>query len=101
MTMRQAIQWIADNSALPDTACWTEQVQDGILVSATDDGGQQGRFSAALALKILEGVPPGELPISTPPNGVPALNLARAKKLTITPPQELLSLLIENGVIFK
>lgn len=101
MTMKQAIEWIAAHSALPDTACWTEQVQDGILVSATDDGAQQGRFSAALALKILGGAAPGELPISTPPNGVPALNLTRSKSLSITPPQELMSLLIENGVIFK
>lgn len=101
MTMKRIINWIAAHSSLPDTACWTEQVQDGILVSATDDGAQQGRFSAALALKILQGAAPGELPISTPPNGVPALNLLRAKTLTISPPQELMSLLIENGIIFK
>lgn len=101
MTMQQVIDWIATHSTLPDTACWTEQVKDGILVSATDDGAQQGRFSAALVLKILQGAAPGELPISTPPNGVPALNLARAKHLAILPSQELMSLLIENGVIFK
>jgi putative ABC transport system substrate-binding protein len=101
MTMKQVIEWIAANSALADTACWTEQVQDGILVSATDDGAQQGRFSATLALKILEGANPGELPISTPPNGIPAINLARARRLGISPPQDLISLLIENGVIFK
>jgi putative tryptophan/tyrosine transport system substrate-binding protein len=101
MTMKQVIEWTAANSALPDTACWTEQVQNGILVSATDDGAQQGRFSAALALKILQGADPGELPITTPPNGVPALNLKRAKSLDISPPQDLMSLLIENGVIFK
>ena len=101
MTMKRVIEWIAANSALADTACWTEQVQDGILVSATNDGAQQGRFSAALALKILEGTSPGELSISTPPNGVPAINLARAKRLGISPPQDLMSLLIENGVIFK
>jgi putative ABC transport system substrate-binding protein len=44
MTMKQVIEWIAANSALPDTACWKEQVQQGILVSATDDGALQGRF---------------------------------------------------------
>ncbi len=101
MAMKQVIQWTAANSALPDTACWTEQVQNGILVSATDDGGLQGRFSAALALKILQGAPPGELPISTPPNGVPALNLTRAKSLGIIPSRDLMALLIENGVIFE
>ena len=101
MSMKQVIEWTAANSFLPDTACWAEQVHDGILVSATDDGAQQGRFSATLALKILQGADPGELPISTPPNGVPALNLARAKSLGISPPQDLMSLLIENGVIFK
>jgi putative ABC transport system substrate-binding protein len=101
MTMKQVIEWMAANSNLPDTACWTEQVQNGILVSATDDGAQQGRFSAVLALKILQGADPGELPITTPPNGVPALNLRRSERLSIAPPQELMSMLIENGVIFK
>jgi putative ABC transport system substrate-binding protein len=101
MTMKQVIEWIAANSALPDTACWKVQVRDGILVSATDSGVQQGRFSATLALKILQGATPGELQISTPPNGVLALNLARAKKLGIAPPQDLMTMLIENGVIFK
>ena len=99
--MKQVIEWIAANSTLPDASCWTEQVRDGILVSATDDGAQQGRFSATLVLKILQGANPGKLPISSPPDGVPALNLARAKSLGISPSQALISMLIENGVLFR
>lgn len=101
MTSDHAVGWIADNSSIPETSCWAYQVKDGILASATDDGVKQGQFSAMLALKILEGAAPGDLAITTPPDGVPAINLARAKKLEITVPQELMSLLIEDGVIFK
>jgi hypothetical protein len=44
---------------------------------------------------------PVSLSILTPPNGVTALNLTRAKKLTILPSRELMSLLIENGILFN
>lgn len=101
MTSEQAVSWITDNSSIPETSCWAYQVKSGILASATDDGVKQGEFSAMLVLKILEGVVPGDLAITTPPNGVPAINLARAKELEITVPQELMSVLIEDGVIFK
>ncbi len=101
MTSDQAVSWMADNSSIPETSCWAYQVKAGILASATDDGVKQGELSAMLALKILAGAAPGDLAITTPPDGVPAINLTRAKKLEITVPQELMSLLIEDGVIFK
>ena len=101
MPSEAVVNWIIDNSTIPETASWAYLVKNGALASATDDGGKQGEFSAALALKILGGADPADLPISTPPNGVPALNLARAKMLGITPPQELINLLIEDGIIFK
>ncbi len=101
MTSDRALEWVAAHSRLPDTTLWAYQVRSGVLVSATDDGGKQGELSAVLALKILRGTNPGDLSITTPPNGVPALNLARAAALDIQVPQDLMALFIDQGVIFK
>ena len=101
MTNDEAVAWIRDNTKLPGTASWGFQVSAGVLVSATDDGVTQGEFSAFYALKILRGTKPGELPIVSPPNGIPALNLARMKKLSIDPKADLIEIFIDNGKIFK
>ncbi len=101
MSSAQAIDWIGTHSQVPEIACWAYQVEQGALVSATDDGAKQGELSAMLTLKILKGASPGDLPIITPPNGVPVLNLTRAEKLEFAVPQELISLLIDQDVIYK
>jgi len=97
----EAVTWIGENSKIPSTSCWAYQVKLGILVSATDDGVMQGKFSAMFALQIFEGAHPGDIAIVTPPNGVPVLNLKVAKKLGITVPQNLMNMFIEDGIIVK
>ena len=93
--------WIQQNSKLPDTCPWAYQVQEGILVSATDSGELQGIHAALLAAEILNGADPGSLPIIAPPNGVPALNGKRAETLNIQLPPELLTIFLETGQIFE
>lgn len=96
----QVVQWIAENSKLPDTACWEFQVKPGILVSATDSGKLQGVHTAFLAIEIMNGTDPGSLSIITPPNGVPAMNGKRAEKLNLNIPPEVISVFVETGKIF-
>ena len=100
MSQDVVVQWIAENSKLPDTACWAFQVATGILVSATDSGELQGQYSAFMAADILNGTDPGSLAIMTPPNGVPALNGTRTEKLKMEIPADLLSVFIDFGQIF-
>lgn len=92
--------WIDEHSKLPDTSPWAYQVQEGILVSASDSGTLQGQYSALLAADILKGADPGSLAIITPPNGVPVLNGKRAEKLKLTIPPDLLSVFVDFGQIF-
>jgi ABC-type uncharacterized transport system substrate-binding protein len=87
--------WLQEHSTLPDTAPWAYQVQDGVLVSASDSGELQGVYSALLATEILNGANPGDLAIVTPPNGVPVLNGARVEQLGLTIPEELLTVFID------
>ena len=101
MAQDDVVKWIAENSSLPDTAPWALQVAAGILVSASDSGELQGVHSAFLATEILNGADPGNLPIVTPPNGVPVLNGTRAEKLPIELSADLLTIFIDVGEIFE
>jgi putative ABC transport system substrate-binding protein len=94
-------EWIVEHSRLPDTVPWAYQVQEGILVSASDSGELQGVHAALLAAEILKGATPGSLSIMTPPNGVPVLNGKRAEKLKLTIPSDLLTMFIESGQVFE
>lgn len=97
---KSIVEWIVENSVLPDTCPWAYQVNDGILVSASDSGKEQGVKAADLAVKVLGGVKPGNLSIITPPNGVPVINESRAKKLKINIPQQVLEEILEFGKIY-
>lgn len=101
MSQDDVVQWIAENSSLPDTASWGFQVAAGILVSASDSGESQGVHSAFMAAEILNGADPGSLPIITPPHGVPILNGARAEAMELEFPPELLTIFLESGQIFE
>ncbi len=94
--------WIAENSMIPDTCPWGFQVQSGILMAATDSGEQQGVYSADMAADILSGkAKPGEIAITTPEFGVPALNGTRAGKMNLDMPQDLLDAFVNSGQIFE
>ena len=90
-----------EDSGLPDMACWAYQVEGGILVSAADDGTNQGYYAAIKAAMILDGHHPGDLPITAPYSGVPALNLKRAEDLGIQVLPNLLALFVSSGVLFR
>jgi ABC-type uncharacterized transport system substrate-binding protein len=94
-------QWIQNHNKLPDVSCWAYQVESGILLSAADDGGQQGIYAAHHAARILRGTDPGSLAIVCPANGVPVLNARKAQSMGLSLPEDVLSLFIEDGVIYK
>ncbi|QTA80807.1 putative ABC transporter, substrate-binding protein [Desulfonema limicola] len=100
MMSKDVTEWIVENSKLPDTCPWAYQVNEGILVSASDSGTEQGLHAAYMAVQILNGTDPGSIPIITPPKGTPVINEKRAKKLKTVIPAEILSHFIEFGKIF-
>ena len=61
-------------------------VDQGALVSYGATSQRMGVQAAKLVAKILQGVPPAELPIQTPDTWFLAINLTTAKAIALTPP---------------
>jgi len=100
MSEEEAHEWLFDNSDLPEMACWAYQIEGGLLVSATDDGENQGYYAGIKAVQILQGQTPGRISITAPPSGVPAVNVRRARRLGLTIPPNLLMQFRRNGEVF-
>ena len=67
-------------------------VRDGGLMSYGPDLTEMYDRAAELAVRILKGANPAELPLETPARFVLAINLATAKKIGLTIPPSLLAL---------
>ena len=89
------MQWIIENSKLPEFASFDFAVKDGALCSAYKPGIQQGRTAAELVLKILAGASPADLKIIDPQERVRIVNKSRAKQLGIVIPIDSDYLIIE------
>jgi putative ABC transport system substrate-binding protein len=93
-------QTIAEQSAhhrLPTLVPFGGYVKDGGLVAYGPDVPTMYTQAAAIAVKILGGTPPRELPVERPTTFTLSLNLKTAKMLGLTIPQSLL--LRANDVI--
>jgi ABC-type uncharacterized transport system substrate-binding protein len=82
------LKWTLKSSHLPEFAILDFTVRDGALCGIAQSGYNQGKTAAGLAIKILSGVSPSDIPIETPRKGLPILNQARAEKLHITIPRQ-------------
>ena len=89
-TVEEAIEWTAANQEKPGITWMTNWVPHGYLASAGIDLITAGNQIATKAIRIINGVSPGSLAIENPSEYSIALNLARAEKLGITIPVELL-----------
>ena len=89
-TVKEAIQWTAENQVKPGLTWMTNWVPLGYLCSAGIDLLASGQQIADKAIKIINGVAPGALPIDNPSQYSISLNLERADKLGIEIPVELL-----------
>ncbi|WP_316367624.1 ABC transporter substrate-binding protein [Candidatus Thiodiazotropha sp. CDECU1] len=84
-------RWVVENSNLPDFSFWQTRVERGTLCAVAVSGYQQGFMAGKMAKKILlDGVSPREIPIQTRTEGVPMINLMRARELGIKPNVNLL-----------
>jgi ABC-type uncharacterized transport system substrate-binding protein len=97
----EVYKWIGNNILKPTIGTWQGPVENGILLSASDDGPNQGIFTAYQAIKILKGAKPGDIKIMPPPNGVPIINMKTARKLKLRIKQEHMNIFIDNGKIYE
>jgi len=85
------MEWTLDNSNLPGFAYFDFTVRDGVLCGVATSGYEQGKAAAEIAIRILNGEKPADIPIQCPQDeGTKLINETRAIELDIVIPQDLL-----------
>ena len=83
---QQVHRWTVENTTLPEISFWIDRIHHGVMAAMTISGREQGLAAGRQARAILRnGAKPSSLPIRPTVTGVPAINLARAKALGMTP----------------
>ena len=86
----EALRWLVRNSRIPDATNTKDSVKNGLLCSVAIDGFIHGSDAASLAIKILQGTPPSQVPIIATNRGIRVINRSRAKVLGIRIPTYLM-----------
>ena len=84
------LNWTLKNSKLPEFAFFDFTVRAGALCGVTLSGYEQGKATAGIAIEILEGKEPADIPIQCPEKGNPIVNEKRAEELNITVPTDII-----------
>ena len=93
------LSWTLRNSKLPEFAFFDFTVRAGALCGVTLSGYEQGKAAAEIAIEILDGKKPVDIPIKCPEKGNPIVNKRRAEELNITIPTDIVKEveIIDNG----
>jgi len=83
------LKWTLKNNKLPEFAPVDFVVKDGVLCGVTLSGYEQGKAAAEMALTILAGATPVNIPIKCPEKNNPIVNETRAKELNIRIPEDI------------
>ncbi len=79
----EVLRWTLQNSQIPEFALFDFAVKSGALCGVTLSGYLQGKTAAKMALTILDGANPANIPIRVPQEGIPLINRRRAEELNI------------------
>jgi ABC-type uncharacterized transport system substrate-binding protein len=83
--------WTLSNSRIPEFAIFDFTVRGGALCGVTLSGYEQGKVAAEIAVKILDGQNPANIPIQSPKESKPIVNTSRAKDLNIDIPTDMVN----------
>jgi ABC-type uncharacterized transport system substrate-binding protein len=86
----QVLEWTLKNNKLPDFSVNDFCVRDGMLCGVVLSGHEQGRAAAEMAVQILNGAKPADIPVGRAGTGYAMVNTTRAKALGLTIPQDVL-----------
>jgi ABC-type uncharacterized transport system substrate-binding protein len=85
------LEWVAENSNLPDFSFWADRISYGTLCAMTVSGYEQGAAAGEIAKGILvDGKSPSSFPFEPTVKGEPYISLARANKLNLSVKSDLL-----------
>ena len=90
MSPDEVLQWTLDNSGLPETAPLDFTVEGGALCGVALSGYEQGKTAAKLAIRILAGENPSDIPLVIPQASRFMVNAGRAVELGIEISQDAL-----------
>jgi putative tryptophan/tyrosine transport system substrate-binding protein len=91
LTRIEISRWTADNAKVPVIAAAEEDVAGGALFSIVTSEEAQGAHAAEIALRILNGAAPSDIPYETSVKGKLVINAATAEKMKVEIPYEILS----------
>ena len=84
----EVLNWTLENNRLPDFAFSDFTVKDGVLCGVTESGYEQGKAAANIAVRILNGEAPENIPVERPDKGISIVNETRANDLNIAIPAD-------------
>ncbi len=90
MSSGAVLEWTLQNSQIPVFAFVDFTVRDGALCGVVLSAYVQGEAAAKMALTILAGANPANIPIQAPQEGIPMINKRRAEELNIRIPEDVL-----------
>jgi len=90
MSSEAVLGWTLQNSQIPEFTFSDFTVRDGALCGVVVSGYVQGKAAAKMALTILAGASPANIPIRCPQEGIPMINERRAEELNIRIPEDVL-----------
>ncbi|NQE04898.1 hypothetical protein C5S32_03410 [ANME-1 cluster archaeon GoMg1] len=79
----EVLSWTLKNNKLPEFAFFDFTVRAGALCGVTLSGYEQGKAAGEIAIEILDGKKPADIPIKCPEKGNPIVNERRAEELNI------------------
>lgn len=91
MSPDEVLQWTLENSRLPEIAPLDFTVEGGALCGVALSAYEQGTAAAEIAIRILAGESPADIPVAIPQATRAMVNAARAAELGIEIPEETLS----------
>jgi len=86
----EVMRWTAKYTAIPSLGFFDYTVADGALCGVIQTGFEHGTLAAGMALRILGGTLPADIPIVDKTQGLIMLNLKTAKKLRMNIPDALI-----------
>jgi ABC-type uncharacterized transport system substrate-binding protein len=82
--------WSRENIKIPTVGLSASSIRDGALCGVVESGYEQGFEAAGMALRIIHGEKPSEIPIKTAKKGTRMINMKTARALGINVPEEIL-----------
>jgi len=86
----EVMRWTREHATIPSLGFFDYTVADGALCGVIQTGFEHGTLAADMALRILNGERPKNIPIVSTTRGLTMFNLKMAKKLRIDIPDNLL-----------